>query len=321
MPISAMHFGKKVVLDEKISAKEALKLVRSPKHVWVDIVRAPHEDVKEILKIVLPEYYKIILENITTDTKPKISVYEDIVYFSIKTFPTKKLGEESQMSVILGDDFLITLREGYTDVGDIRQYFLRSKNKTVDFAVYKLLEIIMVKYYGLLDAIEERIDYYEDQTLQETNSTEMHKGHFKDIMHLKREMLKLHKTLVATRDVMLMLSRGNLEQIKPKTAAYLREIYDDVLQLMDVEETFREVLTTVLEMHMTIVSNQLNTVVKTLTVIATFILVPTLIAGIYGMNFDHMPELAWEYGYEFAIVLMGLSVLAIYLFFRRKKWI
>jgi magnesium transporter len=322
MPISAVHFGRKVRHEESITAEQALKLVKDPHHVWIDVVRAEHEDLKEILKTVLPDYYKIVLENaMTEDTKPKVSVYDDFVYFTIKTYPSQHLTEEHHMSFVLGDDFLLTVREGHTDISDIKRYFLNSKNKTVDFAVYKILELVFVKYFKVLDEAEERLDYYEDHILQENGHSNLSHGHFKDILHLKRELLKFHKTLVATRDVMIMLSRGQLKPIKPKTAAYLREVYDDILQLIDVEETFREVMASVIEMHMSSINNQLNTVVKTLTILTAFMMAPTLIAGIYGMNFEYMPELHWKYGYAFALGLMGLSIAALYTFFKKKKWI
>ena len=311
-----MHFEKKKVrLEEHISPQKALEYVKSPIGVWLDVVKESNEELREILSLLFPEYSALILEDCIEDTRPKIERYKDFTFMVIKTVPEKNF-DYSQMNIIIGKDFVLTIRRGFTDVGHIKKFFTRNEKFSVDFVLYKLLEHTLNKYLLLLDAVEDDLERFERIALAKPKTTNL-----ADMMHLKRQLFKLHKILAAQREIIAILFRGEIKYIKPKTMIYLRDAFDDIAKLIDIEETYRDMMTGLMDVHLSSMGAQTNEVVKLLTVVATFVLVPTLVSSIYSMNFAYMPMLDWKYGYEFALILMGASVFGTYLFFKKKGWI
>ena len=138
---------------------------------------------------------------------------------------------------------------------------------------------------------------------------------------IKKVLIYFHRSLIANREVIAGIEKEYLNEIKKKELKRFRELYNDVIQLIDMSETYREILTGSLDMYLSTISNNMNLSMKRLTVYATFILLPTLISGLYGMNFRYMPELYWPWGYWYALGLMALSVILLFIFFKKKKWI
>jgi magnesium transporter len=195
----------------------------------------------------------------------------------------------------------------------------------INYVLYKLLDNISNHFFNELEKVENETDKIEKKILRNTN-----KSYIKDILDLKRTLTFFHKAIIANRDVVKSIENGKLLNVDKKILPYIREIYHDLTQLNDLEETRKEILTGTLDIHMSAVSNNLNIVMKRLTVMAALIWIPTLIAAIYGMNFGqpltgasqfNMPELSWAYGYPFALGLMVISVLSMYLWFKKQKWI
>ena len=146
------------------------------------------------------------------------------------------------------------------------------------------------------------------------------------IFSIKKTLIFFHRALTANREVISSIEKEYVANIDKKNIKRFRALYNDVAQLIDMEGTYREILTGTLDIHLSSTSNNLNQAMKTLTIVASFVLVPTLISGIYGMNFVNnspynMPELYWQYGYFFALGLMLFSIIAVYIFFKKKKWL
>ena len=167
-----------------------------------------------------------------------------------------------------------------------------------------------------MDLLEDRVESVEDMLLKTQDTKIVH-----TIFSIKKKMIYLHKSLLANREVISGIEKEYVKQISKKDAKRFRDIYNDIVQLIDMGDTYREILTGILDTHLTSISNSLNEVIKKLTVYASFVLVPTLISGIYGMNFRVMPEIYWQYGYAFSLGLMAVSIFALYIFFNQKKWI
>ena len=169
--------------------------------------------------------------------------------------------------------------------------------------------------------MDDRIDVIEDKVIEKPDKTTV-----KSIFTIKKTLIYFHKALTANREVISAIEKEYVANIDKKNIKRFRALYNDVTQLIDTEGTYRDILTGTLDVYLSSVSNNLGQVMKTLTVISAFVLIPTLISGIYGMNFNNasqynMPELYWQYGYFFALGLMLISMIVAYVFFRKKGWL
>ncbi|HLC46240.1 MAG TPA: magnesium/cobalt transporter CorA [Candidatus Nanoarchaeia archaeon] len=201
----------------------------------------------------------------------------------------------------------------------IKENIARGKVSIMDNSgtiIRAILDETINDYFAELDETEDRIEELEETLLTKPDSSEARK-----IFALKKKLIYYHKALMANREVVTGIEKEYIKRIPKKEAARFRDSYNDFVQLIDIEETHRDILTGVLDAYLTSISNALNDVIKKLTVYASFVLVPTMISGIYGMNFRIMPEVQWKYGYIFSLMLMVVSVLVLYLFFKRKRWI
>jgi magnesium transporter len=182
--------------------------------------------------------------------------------------------------------------------------------------VYRFMDMVINDFFSLVDQIEDRINHIEAGVLQEASKLLV-----REIFTQKRVLIYIHKALVANKDVVSSLEKRYIREFRKEDIRLLRDLYNDVAQLIDLVSTYRDILTSILDMYLSSVSNNLNKVMKTLTLISAFVMVPTLISGIYGMNFRQMPELTWQYGYGFSLGLMVFSIVIFYVYFKRKGWI
>ncbi len=192
--------------------------------------------------------------------------------------------------------------------------------KSMSFFTYRLLDEIFNAYFSILDTLENKIEKIEDAVVERPGKVAI-----QHIFEIKKTLIYFQKALSANREVVVSIEKEYVGNIDKKNIKRFRTLYNDVTQLIDMVTTYRDILTGTLDTYLTSVSNNLNQTIKTLTIGASFILIPTLIASIYGMNFDtnsiwNMPELAWKYGYFFALGLMVFSIILTFMYFRRKGW-
>jgi magnesium transporter len=226
-----------------------------------------------------------------------------------------------QVSLILGSDWVVSFQETEGDVFDLIRERIRTDNGRIrkmgaDYLVYVLMDAIVDNYFAVLEKVGEKIEEIEDEVVANPSPETL------QIIHdLKRQMIMLRKSVWPLREVISRLERWESKLINESTDIFLRDLYDHTIQVIDAVETFRDMLSGMLDIYMSSVSNRMNEVMKVLTIIATIFLPLTLVAGIYGMNFRSIPELEWEWGYPFALLIM-LSVGIVMLFyFRRRKWL
>ena len=185
-----------------------------------------------------------------------------------------------------------------------------------DYLAYSLIDAIVDNYFAILEGIGERIEGLEEELVSNPKKETLHRIH-----ELKREMIFLRKAVWPLREVISTLQRGDSPLIKNTTAIYLRDVYDHTIQVIDAIETSREMLSGMLDIYLSSISNRMNEIMKFLTIIGTIFIPLTFIVGIYGMNFEFMPELNWRYGY-FAIMTFMFAIGIIMLFyFKKKKWL
>lgn len=281
----------------------------------------------ELLKA-LGECYGIhplTLEDIlNTDQRPKLEDFDDYLFVVLKMLslqPDGSLAAE-QVSFVLGPSFLISFQEGFKgDLFDpIRQRLRENRGKLrkggADFLLYSLMDAIVDYYFVILEDLAERIEVLEEEVIAGPGRKTVVK-----IQHLKRETIFLRKSVWPLREVLGRLERRESPLVRGETVIYLRDVYDHSIQIIETVETFRDLLSEVLDIYLSAIGNRTNEVMKVLTIIATIFMPLTFIAGVYGMNFRYMPELEWHWGYPAVLLLMLLVSLGMGIFFRRKRWL
>ncbi len=271
------------------------------------------------------ELHPLTLEDIlNTDQRPKIEDFGEYMYVVLKMFSYDDKSNEiliEQVSLILGANFVLSFQENVGDVfNPIRERIRSGKGKIrkmgADYLVYALLDAIVDNYFIILEKIGEQIEFLEEKLVINPVPETL------NIIHkLKKEMLFFRKSVWPLREVISVLERGESQFIKGSTKIFLRDVYDHNIQIIDTIETLREMLSGMLDIYLTGISNRLNAVMKVLTIIATIFMPLTFIAGVYGMNFKFMPELEWRWGYPLILfVMIAIGILMLF-YFKRKKWL
>lgn len=291
--------------------------------VWVDCFNPSPKELKEICS-----YTKIPLgdlkETVDEEERPKVM---DIENYSLIIVRAPLFGKDEILTTPISTflsknkNNVITIRlKEIRAVERIKDLMEKGKikflEKGIGSFVYKLLDEILNTYFNVLDKVDENIDKIEERVFEKPDRTTV-----EHIFETKKTLIYFHKALTANREVITAIEKEYVAHIQRKDIKQFRTLYNDVVQLIDEEGTYRDVLTGTLDIYLSSVSNNLNIVMKKLTAMASFVLIPTLISGIYGMNFRMMPELYWTYGYFFALGLMVLSITAMYIYFKKKDWI
>ena len=185
-----------------------------------------------------------------------------------------------------------------------------------DYLAYTLLDIVVDQYFLVLEKLGERIEVLEGKLLTDPGAATLQK-----IQKLKKEMLLLRQWIWPLREVISSLERGEFPGIQESTRIYLRDVYDHAIQVMDTVEIYRDMLSGMLDIYLSSLNNRMNAVMKVLTIIATIFMPLTFLAGVYGMNFKHMPELDWPWGYPLILIFMAFVAILMLTLFRRKKWL
>ena len=269
--------------------------------------------------------HPLVLEDIlNTDQRPKIDVFEKNIFivFKMLSYNEKEEIVTEQVSVVFDSNILISFQEGIEgDVfNPIRERIKNNKGKIrqmeTDYLAYRLIDAVIDNYFVILEKIGERIELLEEELIKNP-STKALQG----IHKLKREMIFLRKSIWPLREVINTIEKEDSPLISDVTKLYFRDVYDHTIQVMDTIETYRDIISGMLEIYLSTMNNKLNQVMKVLTIIATIFMPPTFIVGIYGMNFKYMPELDSKLGYPIVLVVMLLIVVSMVTYFRKKKWI
>jgi magnesium transporter len=269
--------------------------------------------------------HPLVLEDIlNVDQRPKIEDYDDYLYIVLKTIRQGSQTEEmavNQISLILGPNYVLSFQEGDDNLfGPVRDRLVAAKGRLrktgADFLAYSLIDLIVDHYFVVLDALEERIGVLEDEVVSQATPRTLREVH-----RFKNDMIILRKSLWPLREVIARLERRESPLIQDATTVYLKDVYDHTIIAIETVETYRDILSGMLDIYLSSVSNRLNQVMKVLTIIATIFMPLTFIVGLYGMNFKNMPELEWRYGYVTVLGCMALVVVSMLVIFRRKKWI
>jgi len=270
--------------------------------------------------------HPLILEDIlNTDQRPKSDDMESYIYIVLKMLDVDPASLEiisEQVSIVFGRNYVISLQEGRE--GDlfeplrerIRSGRGRIRKMGPDYLAYSLLDTIIDHYFLILEKFAERIESLEEHLVNDPKPEILHEIH-----RMKREMIFLRKSAWPLRELIYGLEKSDSDLIRPATKIFLRDIYDHAVHIIDSIETYREMLSSMLDIYLSSVSNRMNQVMKVLTIIATIFMPLTFLAGVYGMNFKYMPEIGWRWGYPLVLLIMfGVAGVMIYLF-KKKNWL
>ena len=290
--------------------------------VWLDAFDPDHKEM-DLLAGEFSQHPLAIEDYFTPHYRPKVDEYPGyffIVAHSISYLPDSAEVVLHELDLFVGCNYVITVHKEpmpvLERVSDIWQRNPRLLADGTGMLFYDILAGLVDSYYPVLDQIDDQLDEVEDDVFGGGTQASAER-----IFRLKRALLVLRKVASPLRDVFNTLTRRDQPLLSEHAIAYLRDIYDHTLRITDTIDTYRDILTGALDAYLTVISNQLNSVMKTLTVAATVLISVGLIAGIYGMNFRYMPELYWRYGYPMALVAMAAVALALLYYFKRIKWL
>jgi len=290
---------------------------------WYDI-RGLH-DVDIIQKIGITfNLHPLVLEDIVdTQQRPKYEEYDHGIIIVLKALlfdATKIAVKTEQISIYLGPNFLLSFQEDETDLFHlIRERIHTSKGrirkKNADYLIYALLDAIMDNYYLVLDAVEVEIEKLE------SNIVEKQDKNCKGAIHqLKQEMMKIRKSISPLREAISRFSKSEHDLISDNTKVFLRDLYDHNVQLLDTTESYRDMLNSLQDLYLSEISFRMNEVMKMLTLITSIFVPLSFLAGLYGMNFEYIPELHYKYGYFILIGVMFMIGASMLYYFKKEKW-
>ncbi|MEQ9619060.1 MAG: magnesium/cobalt transporter CorA [Deltaproteobacteria bacterium] len=269
--------------------------------------------------------HRLVLEDVlNTDIRPGIDDYENYIYIVLKMLyiePGRNHITAEQVSFVLTKGTVISFQERVGDTFEpvrnrLRNSVGRIRRVGADYLTYALVDAVVDNYFIVLEEIGESIEALEDELMNNPSQETL-----KKIYGLKREMVLLRKYILPLREMVLNLHSSESPLIDPSTKIYIKDLYSHTIQIADTLESYRDMTSEMLNTYLTITSNKMNEVMKILTIMASIFIPLTFIAGIYGMNFENMPELHYAWGYPLAISMMAIVAVVMIMYFKRKKWL
>ena len=305
-------------VDECVTYKD------KPTVTWINIDGLHDVDVIEKIGINFGLHPLVLEDIVNTGQRPKMEDFEDYIFIVTKMLfydEEENQIKEEQFSLVLGQNYIITFQERVGDLFELVRDRLRKgkgriRKRPPDYLAYALIDAIVDHYFIVLEKLGERVEALEEELITNPSPKTLQTIH-----HMKRELIFLRKSVWPLRELIGGLERGESSLVDEKTTVFLRDVYDHTIQVIDMVETLRDMVSGMLDVYLSSVSNKMNEVMKVLTIIATIFIPLTFIAGIYGMNFEFMPELKWHWAYPMVWVIIIAIGITMLLYFRRKKWL
>lgn len=314
-------YNKEQIREESLGALTGGREASSV--AWVCVEGVHDVAVVESLGKVFALHPLVMEDILNTRQRPKLEDYGGYLYIVVRMLdysPDSFQVESRQLSLILGSDFVVSLQEGKKDVfGEVRKRLATNRRirfMGADYLAYALMDAVVDHYFILLESLGDAVEDLEEELIASPTPDTLAKIH-----HFRREILLLRKSVWPLRELLSGLTRDESPLISQDTRIFLRDVHDHAVYVLDTVETLRDLLTGMLDLYLSSTSNRMNEIMKVLTLFATIFMPLTFIAGVYGMNFQNMPELSWHWGYYASLLLMLVVGLGLYGFFRKKKWL
>lgn len=323
--ITVMDYSEKNYEFKEIEKVEDLFPYRENTNVsWINIYGL-HEP--EILEKIGNHFgvHALVLEDIAnTAHRPKLEVHDDFIFIVLKMIwfgADDEALQVEQISLIYGKNFVLCFQERKGDIFQslrerIKNNQTRLRKSGADYLTYRIMDVVVDNYFSVLEKLGDQIELLDEEVINNPGQEIIQK-----IYDLKRNLIFLRKSIWPLREVVNNITREENSLFKKATFPFLHDLYDHAIQVIDTLETYRDLVSGLLDMYMSNVSNKMNEVMKVLTIIATIFIPLTFLAGIYGMNFEFMPELKWPYAYPILLSVMVIVLLGMLFFFKRKKWL
>jgi magnesium transporter len=320
-------------MEARILEGETLRVTRDPaeihaaldakKPIWIELEKKDHAC--DVLLAQQLELHPLTIEDIwATRSQPKLEDYDNYLYIIVHGIAAAQRGilRLIELDIIVGPTYVITHDPEHL-VDNVRAELDRTPKllaKGPAWVAHAILDTAVDRYLPVIDDLDAQIETLENEVLRKAG-TKQGPPILRRILRFKRTLLTLRRMSIHQREVLLRLARGEFDEIPREMTPFFRDVYDHFLRVTDLIESYRDLVTSALEAYLSVQSNRMNEIMKTLTLIATVMLPITFIAGVYGMNFKHMPELEWHYGYFMALALMAAVAAVCLGWFWKKGWI
>jgi len=322
--ITVINYGEEQFSKvEAKTAEECVSLKEKASICWVNVAGIHESETIERIGQIF-NLHPLLLEDImNTDQRPKMESYDGYLFIVLKILfydEKEKTTAMEQISIVLGTNYVLSFQERENNIFDpllenLKNGKGRIRKMGADYLVYSLIDMIIDNYFLILEKLGDRVDNLEVQLV-----TSPKRETLKSIQKLKKEMIFLRRSVWPLREVINSMERGESPLIQSSTYIYLRDIYDHTIQAIDTIETYRDMLSGMLDIYLSSVSYKLNEIMKVLTIVSTIFIPLTFIVGLYGMNFEFMPELKSPWGYPAVLLLMVIVSLSMLYYFKKKKW-
>jgi magnesium transporter len=319
--------------ESRVEADEVADLARLPSLMnthavtWVDVVGLGDEGALTTLAAMFGLHSLALEDVVNVYQRPKLESYEEHQFLVTRLMHLGDRLETEQVSIFLGPTFVVTFQERAGDCFEpvrdrIRAARGRVRRAGADYLAYALVDAIVDSYFPVIEAFGDRLDELEDEVLRGAPERVV-----EQLMNVRRDLLQFRRYAWPMRDTVHAMQRQDVPLIHEDTRVYLRDCEDHAIRVVELAENYRDLGTSLMEVHLSVSSQRLNEVMKVLTMIATIFMPLGFIAGVYGMNFDtaaspyNLPELHWRYGYVFALGLMATFTIAFLTYFWRKGWL
>lgn len=323
--LELISYNAEKLSKQRYDTTAALKQNLQPNAVnWIN-VDGVHND------LLIQEFHtffdldRLLLEDVTnTNQRPKVEEHENYLFFSLKMLhydEVNKSLDSEQISLVLGKDYIISFQEKTGDVfGNIRERIETPKGqirgKKNDYLFYTLIDSIVDNYFIAIENIGNDLEDLEDEIFIDPSQNSLEKIHaYKNIL------LVLRRSIYPLRESINKLLRDNDKFIHPKNVKYFNDVHDHAIQIIDILESYRDIVSGLKDSYLSSLSLKMNKIMQVLTIMSTIFIPLTFIAGIYGMNFDNIPELHWQNGYYYFWIVSIIIVLGLLGYFKRKNWL
>ncbi|MFA5146929.1 MAG: magnesium/cobalt transporter CorA [Candidatus Omnitrophota bacterium] len=312
-------------LKTDISPAQMADAVKDERSIlWLDVFDIDDGDI-DLLTNVFSLHPLTMEDFIMPNARPKAEELPDYLFLVIFSMRSANGGQKGKIAMTeldccLGKNFLITFHsESFNSICACKER-VKKQSPTImhgaDMLLYSILDSCIDNYFPIINEFDRTVDEMSDELFRSPSQNTL-----KKIYHIKNDIMSLRRTVGPQADVIGLLSRGTFKFIMPANLIYFRNVYDNMVRFNDTVGALRDIISGAMEAYVSIVSNRLNEIMKTLTVITTIMMPLTLIASIYGMNFRYMPELEHKFGYPAVILVMGIMIVSMLVYFRRRKWL
>lgn len=324
--ITPVYFCKRTHKFENVDdLDEVSELIKDKENlVWIDLNSPKEEELNKVAEEF--NFHPLAVEDVMQQhQRPKVDEYENfylVIFYALSISEGDTKFKATEIDMFMGENFLVTVH--YEEIPDLKEAKKRWQsnadqiNRDIGVLLYSLLDSLVDNYFPVLDNLIDQVEELEDLIFEERKGPQ--RNYIQTTLGIKRNLINMRRVVAPERDLLNILTRRDSPIFSEKTNIYFQDVYDHLVRVTDSLDSYRDLLSGALDANLAVISNDLNKVMRTLTAASIILMTNALIAGIYGMNFDNMPELKWQYGYVYCLVLMVVVSIGLWRLFKHLKW-